>query len=305
MELSNNQNFINHHYPINCERIELYRDGGNLSYKLFSKNERFFLKKIRPAFFETAKQSLEIHLYLQEKKVSVPSIIMTTSGKPFVQLEEDEGTYLYILYEFIDGNEPKIKEETAAIGKLVGDFHQIMKQYQGTLLERDKGFFITRYLDILKEKDYPRLAEFEAYGNRLWEKVKYAKRGYCHGDLYSGNLHKSLDGVMYILDLDTSCYGFPMFDVTLICNQTDYFNYDKSGYLESKKVLERFLPSYLANYPLEERDIALFETFIAIYHFQLQATIIEVHGMDCVDEAFLDKQLNWLLEWQKQSEEMR
>ena len=34
----------------------------------------------------------------------------------------------------------------------------------------------------------------------------------------------------------------------------------------------------------------------------LQATIIEIYGLDCVDEQFIDNQLNWLLKWKKQSQ---
>ena len=39
---------------------------------------------------------------------------------------------------------------------------------------------------------------------------------------------------------------------------------------------------------------------LAVYHFQLQATIIEIYGPDCVDDAFLDNQLDWLLRWRAQ-----
>lgn len=36
---------------------------------------------------------------------------------------------------------------------------------------------------------------------------------------------------------------------------------------------------------------------LALYHFALQATMIEINGLDCVDEAFFDRQLSWLYQW--------
>lgn len=36
-----------------------------------------------------------------------------------------------------------------------------------------------------------------------------------------------------------------MYDPALICNMTDYFHFKKDGYFQSRKVLTRFLPSYL------------------------------------------------------------
>ena len=44
----------------------------------------------------------------------------------------------------------------------------------------------------------------------------------------------------------------------------------------------------------------IFPDLIALYHFALQATIIEIFGMDCVDEEFFRRQLAWLYQWQEQ-----
>ena len=39
--------------------------------------------------------------------------------------------------------------------------------------------------------------------------------------------------------------------------------------------------------------------WVAIRHFQLQATILEIYGVDCIDEGFIDGQLYWLNKWQE------
>lgn len=154
----------------------------------------------------------------------------------------------------------------------------------------------------MRKKQYPKADEFFAYGNTLWDKVRDLPRGYCHGDMYDGNIHKTPDGKFYVLDFDTSCEGFPMYDLTLICNKTHYFDFDEHGYKKSKGILSRFLPEYLKYNALSQKEINAFYDLIALYHFALQATVIENYGLDCVDNAFLDRQLDWLYRWQEQCE---
>ena len=50
---------------------------------------------------------------------------------------------------------------------------------------------------------------------------------------------------------------------------------------------------------------AAFYDLIALYHFALQATIVEVFGMDCVDNEFFDCQLEWLYQWREQCEKYK
>lgn len=54
--------------------------------------------------------------------------------------------------------------------------------------------------------------------------------------MYRGNIHKAGDGRLYILDFDTSCEGFPMYAPVLICNMTDYFEFQENGYEKSREV---------------------------------------------------------------------
>lgn len=164
----------------------------------------------------------------------------------------------------------------------------------------DKHYYLDRYINIMRTKQYDKVDEFIVYGESLWNKVKDLPYGYCHGDLYRGNILKTTDGCLYILDFDTSCEGFPMYDLALICNITDYFELEDDGCIKSKNVYERFLPEYLKYSSLSKVEIESFYDLIALYHFALQATIIEIFGIDCVDNDFLDRQLKWLYKWQEQ-----
>ena len=302
MEVSSILSMMNENYQIQFDKIEFFRDAGSLSYIVFENDRKYFLRIIRSVFMDTALQSVDIHLYLMQNNVPVPQIIFTNCSKPYVESDESDGKHLYIIYDFIEGKEPDKNEEAENIGCLVGKYHKVMQNYNGNLLKRDKYYFIDRYIEILRKMNYPepKVTEFKKHGDTLWERVKDLPQGYCHGDLYIGNIHQSLTGQLYILDFDTSCYAFPLYDIALVCNSADYFDLEESGYEKTKKVLECFLNGYEQFCPLSDVEREAVYYLLAVYHYQLQATIIEIYGLDCVDQEFLDNQYNWLIKWANQ-----
>lgn len=291
-------NILSHHYSRCFDKIEKLRDGGSTSYAVFADNNKYFLRIIKSAFWDTAVTGADIQVFLQTKGFPVPPIIFTKNNTSYIQ--NDDG--LFILYEFIEGDSAEPIDDAEAVGMLVGQLHQIMKEYSGKLVHRDKHFYIGRYIDGLQKKHYPKVDEFEEYGNALWEKIKHLPRGYCHGDMHSGNIQKTSDGKLYLLDFDTSCEGFPLYDIVLFCNQTNYFKYEEQGYEKSSKILERFLPEYRKHHTISQNEINAFYDLIALYHFTLQATMIELYGIDCVNEGWLNNQLDWLHRWKYQIE---
>ncbi|HBN83738.1 MAG TPA: hypothetical protein DDZ89_07815 [Clostridiales bacterium] len=286
-------NILNKSYPICFDKLEQLRDGGSTSYAVVSGGDKYFLRVIKPAFFDTAIKGVDIQVFLQNKGFPVPPVVRAANGLPYFRMDGE----LLILYEFIEGSESNPEQDAEAIGELVGKLHSVMKDYPGELVKRDKQFYIGRYIDILEKKQYPKTDEFFTYGETLWDHVKDLPHGYCHGDMYDGNIHKTPDGKFYVLDFDTSCEGFPMYDLALICNKTHYFGFNESGFGKSKEVLSRFLPGYMKHITLNQTEANAFYDLIALYHFALQATIIEMYGPNCVDNTFLDEQLDWLYKW--------
>ena len=287
---------INKNYPIKVSRLELLRDAGSIAYTVFSHEEKYFLRVIKPAFFDTAIKGAEIQLFLKNQDYSVPRIIFTHNGLSHVNNEDT----LLILYEFIQGTDSDPIQDAEPIGALVGKLHQIMKEYPSGLVKRDKQFYIGRYIDILRIKEYPKINEYITYGNGLWEAIKGLPTGYSHGDMYSGNIRKASDDMLYIHDFDTSCEGFPMYDIALICNMTEYFNFDERNYDRSNKVFLRFLSEYGKYNSITEEEAAAFHALIAVQHFSTQATIMEIFGHDCIDYKVMDNQLDWLYRWRRQ-----
>ena len=234
---------------------------------------------------------------MQHHGFSVPRIYYTKDASPSICIQDNEGIRYYILYEYIDGSEVDPEVDAESIGAFLGQLHSIMQGYTGDLVKHDKDYYLDRYIRILGAKGYEKTEEFFNYGNQIWNRLKDLPRGYCHGDMYRGNILKREDGQLFLLDFDTSSEGFPMYDPTLICTINDYFELEDDGYSKSLAVFNRFLPEYQKYSHLTSDEISAFGDFIALYHFALQATIIEIFGLDCVDHAFLDRQLRWLHKW--------
>lgn len=284
--------------------MELLREGGCISYCIWNEDKKYFMKIIPEAFMDTAKQSLDILMYLQERGFPSPNIILSKVGLPYIDLDEFDNKSICVLFQFIEGQEPEEGEDIETIGALIGQLHSSMHEYKGTLPERGKEFYIDRYINILRKKNYDekKIEMFNEYGDALWKRVEGLPRGFCHGDMHRGNLLKATSGKYYLLDFDTSCNAFPMYDIMIMCNSTNYFDFDEEGYQKSKLTYEIFLKGYTKYRALSEMEMNSFYDLIAIYHYQLQATIIEIYGLDCVDEKFLDNQLDWLMRWREQCE---
>ena len=93
-----------------------------------------------------------------------------------------------------------------------------------------------------------------------------------------------------------------MFDVMVMCDMTDYFRLKPDDVELTMKVYREFLAGYAAHRTLSREEIRSFPYWVAIRHFQLQATIVEIYGPDCIDEAFIDGQLYWLNQWEENIE---
>ena len=293
---------VKREFPQDFETIEFYRDGGSLSYMVSCKETKYFLRQIRPEMMETALQSLQIHLYLQKVPFPVPEILFTKTGQPYVETVRDGERSLLVLYAFLEGGEPS-DGDVERVGELIGRLHQVMEGYPEPLKIQDKHFFIGRYVNILTGKNHPLAQEYRVLGDKLWEKVKDLPRGYCHCDLYRGNIFRDRDGKLYVLDFDTSCNAFPMYDITLFCNETDFFSYSDDGFEKSQVWLRRFVRGYMKHRSLTEEEIQSYYILHAVYHFQLQATIVEIYGVDCNDADFERRQMDWLRSWLAKAKE--
>lgn len=290
---------LKENYDYKILGIDFLRNSGGTTYIVNGEEQKFFLKIAGKAFQDNIRQSVDIVRYLSSKGFSVPAIIETKSGMSVLETHDEGQEYLLVLYEYIDGKEPDLCACGEKVGELVGRLHKLLLDYKGTLVERDYRFFVERYVEILRKKNYPLVDVYADIGAKFWERVKDCPIGVCHGDLHRGNLLETADGRIYLLDFDTICVAPRMFDVMVMCDMTDYFNLQIAGIRTTRAVYKNFLAGYAHHINLTEEELATFNDWIVIRHFQLQATIVEVFGMDCIDNNFVDKQLQWIKSWEE------
>ncbi|MBR4144075.1 MAG: phosphotransferase [Lachnospiraceae bacterium] len=290
-------------YGIENPSLEFLREGGGHTY-IVNAQDKYIVKVIGAAFSDTAKQSATVMRYLEEKGFPVPKTILTKAGDAIFETTVDDEEKLVVLMEFIDGDEPDMGKYASEVGALIGQFHKLMETCPVEPVSKGKEFFINRYLEFLSKKHYPRLIEYKKLGERLWEKVGNQTQGNCHGDLHRGNLIQNKDGKIYLVDFDTVCRAPLMFDVMVMCDMTDYFNLKPEDINITEEVYRKFLTGYQKYHTLSNEEICSFYDWVAIRHFQLQATILEIYGIDCIDENFINYQLYWLNKWQEKTDNL-
>ena len=290
-------------YDPDVQTVTLFRDSGNRTYRAQGKRLSYFVKTVRPPYLETAMDAVAVQLYLQQRRFPVIPLLRTREGAPYVRLGSGGNELLLLLYPFLAGGEPG-PEDLEAVGALTARLHNVMESYPGRLLTRGKDFFIDRYVRIMRDLRYEKTEAFRVMGDALWERVKHLPGGFCHCDLYDGNIHKTNEGTLYVVDFDTSCRAFPMYDVVLFCNRTHYFRFEPAGYAKTRRRLRAFLQGYQRHRTPTAAEMDAFDALLAVYHFQLQATVLQARGYDATVTRLFDSQYDWLLRWQQQCAQM-
>ena len=281
------------YYGLHDFSLQLLRKGGSFAY-LVDGETRYFLKVIDEAFFSTARQSVSVMRFLETHGFPVPKTFPSRSGEFLLEATINGEPQLILLQEYIAGDEPDLTQRAAAVGSLIRQFHEIMRHYPHSLIAHDKYFFVGRYLNYLRQKSYPQISAYETLAEKLWQQVKNQPKINCHGDLHRGNLLEDAKGRIYLTDFDTVCAAPAMFDIMVMCDMTNYFCLKETDIKTTFAILESFLSTYQE---IPTLDVHSFAAWVAIRHFQLQATILEIHGINCIKNSFIDAQLQWLLSW--------
>jgi len=237
--------------------------------------------------------------YLYKKGYPVSRIINTSYEELYYISKTDER--IGVLYEYIDGIEPDVNMYVESLGKLIGKMRSIMEGYSSNIVHHRKEFFIDRYIKILDKIEYEEKEKFSEHGRKLWNRVKDLPEGFCHGDLHTGNMLIDNNHKITLFDFDASTKANPAYDVATLCDMTDYFNLSDAnfydGYYKTQIMLDRFLKGYDKYYSMSDIEITAVFDFIAIRHFDIQATIIESQGLNCVNKDFIKEQYQWLMKW--------
>jgi len=297
-------NWINDVYNVGATRLHLHRDMIGSVYFLGRRDTEYVFKLFRCGDTEQALQSLAIVEYLEEHAYPVAPVVPTRSGDRHAVLDMPEGTRVGILYEFLKGVEPNFDTDIRYVGKQTGRLHNLMDSYQGPLMRRGKKFYIDRYIDLMRESEYRsnRIEDLAEYGDLLWRRMEQLPAGFCHGDLHSGNMVKTLDKTYALFDFDVASYAFPVIDAATLSDETHYNHIEESAFDATQHTFDNFYGGYSQERTLSDLEAAAIFDFIAIRHYELNATVtiyrapvVGQHWLRAADSY--DEQYEWLMEW--------
>ncbi len=286
-------------YSKNFKDIALHRDMIGYVCVVSDPKDKYILKLFKNRNAKQAKQSIEIMNYLEKSDFPTAHIIPTADGVSYFIYDFEGEDRIGVLYELINGTEPDKSTDIIAIGRQTGILHKMMNDSPLFLSYHDKPFFIDRYIQCLQEMNYQRIDEFEEYGNRLWNRVKNLPRSFCHGDYHTGNMILNSCGQYVLFDFDAASKAFSMYDIAVFCDMTNYFKLSEHEYEDTRYMLEEFMKGYNEFNTVSDQELTAIFSFIAIRHYEVQATIIENLGIECIDKEFVDDQLEWLRKWEK------
>lgn len=289
---------INDAYNLGCTGIHLHREMIGYVYFADTGKERYVLKIYRPFNTQQALQSIEIIHYLRKHDYPAVPIIPTADNRMYITLTVPEGESIGVLYAHIQGTEPNLDTEITRIGQQTAELHNLMEKYPKPLVRRGKGFFVDRYIDILKQLHYPpdkvyRLAD---YGCELWSRIEKLPNGFCHGDLHSGNMLQT-DKEYILFDFDIASDSYSIIDVSTLSDKSNFNRLTEPACAETMRMFERFYQGYSRVRSLSSLEIAAIFDFIPVRHYELIATITDCQGLDNLSLQFLDQQFDWLMQW--------
>ncbi|WBW96003.1 phosphotransferase enzyme family protein [Oceanirhabdus sp. W0125-5] len=264
---------------------------------------------------KNAENSADVMEYLRESGITVPKVYKNKNNCNTTTIFAPEGEREVVVISFID--EKKISEEHKdedhrMIGKQVALMRSVMKDYPylDRLAKIDEDYIIDNFIKVMN-KYFPKKEEeisfFKSYGEIISKKIKelYSKQpqciGFCHGDFHDGNIIKTLNDEVAFFDFDACGIGCNMLDIAVYCDETNYFNLDKTQIKETQKTLEVFLEGYTKVFPLSQLERDSIPLFIALRHYELNATIpinrAPIEGSHWLNDNWLNAQYTWLKEW--------
>lgn len=300
------RNLLGENYDSDFGKIRLYKSGAGNTYLIESGDNPLMFKMTSSLHHDDSLhgrafsilQSLGIISYLHENGFPVVEIEGTNKGSNNIEFELPEGKAIGYLFKPVFG-----KDITYAqlhdIASNTARMHSIMDSYPKILQELDKSFYIDRWLSIAAEyvPAGSRIDFLTDFGNHIWNKTRNLPMGFCHGDYGFHNM-TCTERRIYVFDFDVSSMSFPMYDIALACNATDFFNLRRDDIAKTKENLDIFASSYSKYRILTEKEAKSLLLMLAIRKYEVTATVafIQLHKSGChwLTEKYIEGMYEWL-----------
>jgi thiamine kinase-like enzyme len=228
--------------------------------------------------------------FLYEHGGSTPKINRTIDSDLLMHIDDEIG----VLFDYIFGEHADKNKHEKLIIDSIKKMHEIMQTYPYHLEHRDESFYINRYLDILSNVEYDpeKIDELAYIGRFFFQQVEHLEKGFCHGDMHTGNLIIDKDSKAIIIDFDVCGYLSPLVDFVTYYDQTNFNKFNEVDVYKTINILENqhWIDSRMINYMI---------AMIPVRHFEIIATILDIKGYKDVKYAFYDEQYHWIKSFYK------
>lgn len=241
--------------------------GQNLFFKIYAR------KDIDKVAIEV---EMEIVNHLKLSGLSVAYPLNMKNGQTLLPIEMPEGIRFGVLFSEAEGtpcnNDTLDEQEATKIGHLVARMHTILDTIPKTpgRWTLDERLFLDRSMEILANYSNfnPRIEL--SFLKKVAEELKHQLQtngktwnwGLCHGDIYTGNIHKNTDGNLSIYDFDLCGYGWRAYDISPFLGNFGT-GVGAEAVEKRKKRLDSFLRGYKTTGGISDAEIeAVYKIFV-------------------------------------------
>lgn len=234
---------------------------------------------------------LEWVSYLHQAGAPVTAPLVSSRGNLLEQLEHDGKRYTITAFENAVGtlaeNIPPSEwsdELFQAIGKAVGKFHAISKQYQPSPRALTRPHWFDSYevreaIELLTKSNNPAKEKLDKLLSELMQlPTDLPNYGMIHADLHFANFLILPNDQVAIIDFDDCGYGWfamdvamALFDILVLADPTDE--------TEKGRIAQRFMHNYLSGYhqetELPKRWQSMLPRFLKLKELCIYSTLID------------------------------
>jgi Ser/Thr protein kinase RdoA (MazF antagonist) len=204
--------------------------GLNDIYKCTSGDQSFFFKIYARKDIDkiAIEAEIEIVKHLKQSGLSVAYPIPMKNEKFLLPIETPEGTRFGVLFSEAEGipcnNDMLDEQGIVEIGHLISDMHTMLDAFPevSKRWNLDDRLFLDQSIAILenysKFSPWVELPFLKDVVKELKDQIQAQARswnwGLCHGDIFTGNIHRKENGNLTIFDFDFCGFGWRAYDVS-------------------------------------------------------------------------------------------
>lgn len=249
-----------HYHDFSSNTICLFEYHGlNDIYQCISGSTPYFFKIFsrEDVDRQAIEAEVEIVNFLKKTGLSVAYPIAQNDGDFLLPINTPERTRFGIMFTAAEGipiHYDKLSErEMIIIGSLISNMHSILDSMPSSpqRWKLDEHLFLDRSLELLAkysrinpQVDLPFLQQVvKELKERIQRNANNWNWGLCHGDIYTGNIHRRNDGNLTLFDFDFCGFGWRAYDVSPLLGR---FSAGISSEMEKsrKNLLDYFMRGY-------------------------------------------------------------